>query len=41
MTLVHNDRDFATIAKLRALSHIQFKAVAVAGLHEPAQRPLR
>ena len=35
MTLVHNDRDFATIAKLRALSHIQFKAVAVAGLHEP------
>jgi predicted nucleic acid-binding protein len=41
MTLVHNDRDFAIIARLRALSHIEFKPVAVAGLHEPAQTPLR
>ncbi len=41
MTLVHNDRDFATIAKLRALSHIEFKPVMAPGLHEPAQAPLR
>jgi predicted nucleic acid-binding protein len=41
MTLIHNDRDFATIAKLRTLSHIEFKPVAVAGLHEPAHPPLR
>jgi predicted nucleic acid-binding protein len=41
MTLIHNDRDFATIAKLRALKHVQFNPVAVAGLHEPAQTPLR
>ncbi len=41
MTLVHNDRDFATIAKLRTLSHIEFKPVVAPGLHEPAQAPLR
>jgi predicted nucleic acid-binding protein len=41
MTLIHNDRDFATIAKLRTLNHIEFKPVAVAGLHEPAQTPVR
>jgi predicted nucleic acid-binding protein len=41
VTLIHNDRDFATIARLRALKHIEFKPVAVAGLHEPAQTPLR
>ncbi len=41
VTLIHNDRDFATIAKLRALSHIEFKPLAVPGLHEPAQTPLR
>jgi predicted nucleic acid-binding protein len=41
MTLIHNDRDFTTIAKLRALSHIEFKPVAVPGFHEPAQTPLR
>ena len=41
MPLVHNDRDFATIAKLRALKHIEFNQVQAPGLHEPAQRPLR
>ncbi len=41
VTLIHNDRDFATIAKLRALKHIGFKPAAVLGLHEPAQTPLR
>ena len=41
MTLVHNDRDFATIAKLRALKHVEFKPVAVPGLHEAEQTPLR
>lgn len=41
MTLVHNDRDFATVAKLRALKHVEFKPAAVMGLHEPAQTPLR
>ncbi len=41
MTLVHNDRDFATIAKLRALSHIAFNTALAPGLHEPAQAPLR
>jgi predicted nucleic acid-binding protein len=41
MTLVHNDRDFATIAKLRALKHVEFKPVVVPGLHEAEQTPLR
>jgi predicted nucleic acid-binding protein len=40
VTLVHNDRDFATIAKLKALSHVEFRAGAC-GLHEPGQAPLR
>ncbi len=39
--LVHNDRDFATIAKLRALKHLEFNTVPAAGFHEPAQEPLR
>ncbi|MFY9643043.1 MAG: PIN domain nuclease [Rhodomicrobium sp.] len=41
MPLVHNDRDFATIAKLRALNHIEFNKVHAPGLHEPDQSPLR
>ncbi len=40
-TLIHNDRDFATIAKLRALKHLEFNPQIVAGFHEPAQPPLR
>jgi predicted nucleic acid-binding protein len=40
MTLVHNDRDFATIAKLRALDHAAINTVPALGLHEPAQAPL-
>jgi predicted nucleic acid-binding protein len=41
VTLIHNDRDFATIARLRALKHVEFKPVMVTGLHEPEQTPLR
>ncbi|MBI4723634.1 MAG: PIN domain nuclease [Rhodomicrobium sp.] len=41
ITLLHNDRDFATIAKLRALKHLEFNTRAVAGFHEPGQSPLR
>lgn len=40
MTLVHNDRDFATIAKVRALSHVAINVAPASGLHEPAQAPL-
>jgi predicted nucleic acid-binding protein len=40
VTLVHNDRDFATIAKLKALSHVEFRPGGC-GLHEPGQAPLR
>jgi len=36
-TLLHNDRDFSTIAKLRALKHVEFDRAAVPGFHEPAQ----
>jgi len=41
MTLVHNDRDFDTISRLRALRHIAFNTVLATGLREPAQAPLR
>ncbi len=41
VTLLHNDRDFATIAKLRSLKHIQFDAAAAPAFHEPAQARLR
>jgi len=41
VTLLHNDRDFATIAKLRALKHHQLNPLPAAGLHEPAQARLR
>lgn len=37
VTLVHNDRDFITIAKLRSLKHVQFDNCAAAALHEPPQ----
>ncbi|MGO8955702.1 MAG: PIN domain nuclease [Rhodomicrobium sp.] len=39
-TLLHNDRDFVTVAKLRALKHIEFNTVPAPGLHESAQTPL-
>jgi predicted nucleic acid-binding protein len=39
-TLLHNDRDFVTIAKKRALKHLQFDMVAAPSFHEPAQSPL-
>ena len=41
VTLLHNDRDFATIAKLRSLKHVQFDAMAAPAFHEPEQAPLR
>lgn len=40
-TLLHNDRDFATIATRRALKHVQFDALAAPAFHEPEQAPLR
>jgi predicted nucleic acid-binding protein len=40
-TLVHNDRDFETIAKMRTLKHLKFDAVAAPSFHEPQQTPLR
>ena len=40
-TLLHNDRDFATIAKLRSLKHVQFDVLAAPAFHEPEQAPLR
>jgi predicted nucleic acid-binding protein len=39
-TLLHNDRDFVTIAKKRTLKHLQFGMVTVPSFHEPAQLPL-
>ncbi len=41
VTLLHNDRDFVSIAKLRPLKHLEFNCVPAPGLHEPAQMPLR
>ncbi len=41
VTLLHNDRDFVTIAKLRSLRHVQFEALAAPAFHEAAQAPLR
>jgi len=41
MVLLHNDRDFATIAKLRSLKHVQFDAMAAPAFHEPEQTSLR
>jgi predicted nucleic acid-binding protein len=41
VTLLHNDRDFLAIAKLRALKHLQFNAAGVPGFHDESQRPLR
>ncbi|HXW22591.1 MAG TPA: PIN domain nuclease [Rhodomicrobium sp.] len=40
-TLLHNDRDFATIAKLRSLKHLQFDPLSTPAFHEPEQVPLR
>ncbi len=40
-TLLHNDRDFATIAKLRPLKHVQFDALTAPAFHEPEQAALR
>ena len=40
-TLLHDDRDFATIAKLRPLKHIRFETMAQPAFHEPPQAPLR
>jgi predicted nucleic acid-binding protein len=39
-TLLHNDRDFATIAKMRTLKHLQFDTLAAPSFHEPGQAPL-
>jgi predicted nucleic acid-binding protein len=41
VTLLHSDRDFLAIAKLRALKHFQFDAPAAPGFHEESQQPLR
>jgi predicted nucleic acid-binding protein len=41
VTLLHNDRDFASIAKLRALKHVQFDSLGAPGFHEEGQQPLR
>jgi predicted nucleic acid-binding protein len=41
VTLLHSDRDFLAIAKLRALKHYQFDAPGAPGFHEEPQRPLR
>jgi predicted nucleic acid-binding protein len=41
VTLLHSDRDFLAIAKLRALKHLQFDASEVPGFHEESQHPLR
>ena len=41
VTLLHNDRDFLAIAKLRALKHFQFDAAGVTGFHEESQQFLR
>jgi len=41
VTLLHNDRDFATIAKLRSLKHVQFDPAAAPAFHEPEQARLR
>lgn len=40
-TLIHNDRDFATIATLRPLKHVRFEARVVPAFHEPGQDALR
>ncbi len=40
-TLLHNDRNFATIAKLRSLKHVLFDAMAAPAFHEPEQALLR
>jgi hypothetical protein len=41
VTLLHNDRDFATIAKLRSLKHVPYDAAATPGFHEAEQACLR
>jgi predicted nucleic acid-binding protein len=41
VTLLHSDRDFLAIAKLRALKHLQFNAPGVPGFHEESQQSLR
>lgn len=41
VTLLHSDRDFLAIAKLRALKHLQFDTPSAPGFHEEGQRPLR
>ena len=39
--LIHNDRDFVTIAGLRPLKHVRFDAIPVPAFNEPPQAPLR
>jgi predicted nucleic acid-binding protein len=39
VTLLHSDRDFVAIGKLRALKHFQFGAPAMPDFHEEGQRP--
>jgi predicted nucleic acid-binding protein len=41
VTLLHSDRDFLAIAKLRALRHFQFDVPAAPGFQEESQQPLR
>jgi predicted nucleic acid-binding protein len=41
VTLLHDDRDFTAIAKLRALKHLQFDSAGSPGFHEAGQQPLR
>ena len=39
-TLLHNDRDFPTIAKIRSLKHVYFDMIGVPAFHESPQPPL-
>jgi len=41
VTLLHSDRDFLAIAKLRALKHLQFDAPRAQEFHEEPQQRLR
>ncbi len=38
--LLHNDRDFVTIAKKRELKHLQFDLIGMPSFHERSQTPL-
>ncbi len=39
VTLLHNDRDFVTIAKLRSLKHVHLHAPPGASFNQPAEAP--